>query len=350
VEDAGTALTASEHRRPVPSFHRALTTVQRKFAIFSTESYFREAWDGLVAEFGERAEAVAQRLVVVTFKPEAIVGRRVRSCLAFLLARRFVPILHRVVRHSRRSMREIWRYQWNVATLDRLALSDRLNTATESLWVVLQDVAEPLELPAAVRLRGLKGSALPWLRGPEHLRSVLGGSNRMMTFVHASDEPIDVIREIGITFDRDERLRLYQDVAAGLFRDDTAGVLESAEELYRLHPGHPLELGRSLADLGRALRRRAAERPESRRVIERLERRLRSAESGEALPWREFEAGLREVGLPLDGWDLLVVGSHFVQHDVENAVCTIDEDGRAEWMRGEGEMRDLVGARGGAEA
>jgi hypothetical protein len=285
----------------------------------------------------------------VTLKPEAIAGRRVRSCLEFLLDRRFVPILHRVVRHSRHSLREIWRYQWNVATLDRLALSDRMSTVSESLFLLLQDVNEPLEVPAAVRLRGLKGSALPWLRRPEQLRSVLRGSNRMMTFVHASDEPIDVIREIGITFDREERRRLYREVAGGLFRDASAAVLESAELLYRRHPEHPLELGRSLAELGRALRRRADERPELRPVVEALERRLRSAECGEALPWREFDAGLREVGAPVDGWDALVVGSHFVQHDVENEVCTIDEDGRAEWMRGEGEMRDLVTSGVGGE-
>jgi hypothetical protein len=164
----------------------------------------------------------------------------------------------------------------------------------------------------------------------------------MMTFVHASDEPIDVIREIGILFDRLERDRLYAEIAERLFGDDTAGVLQCAEALYAAHPEHPLDLAQSLDAIERAIAAQLAERPETAAIVERIRRRLRRAECGEALSWRELDADLGALGDPVARWDALVVGSHFVQHDVENEVCTIDDDGRPEWLRGEGTMRDLV--------
>lgn len=328
-------------RRPPGSFRRCLTTIDDKFTVFSTESYFREAWDGALAEFGSGAEALVQRLALVTFKPESIVGRRVGRCLDFLLEHGFVAIAHRRFRYTRRSMREIWRYQWNVATLERLALSDVMNTATESLFVVLQDVQEPLEVPATVRLRGLKGSALPWLRKPDQLRSVLGGGNRMMTFVHCSDEPIDVIREIGICFGRREQRALLREIRGGIFRDRRAEVLDAAEALYEETPAHSLDLDEALASLEATLREAERRRPERAEQVEAVRTRLRLAESGEPLAWRQFEEDLASLGVEAPLWDCVVLGSQFVQHDVENEVCTIDDDGRPEWLRGEGRLCPL---------
>ena len=111
-----------------------LSAVARKAELLPRESYFREAYADLIAN--GRADIMAQRTLAITLKPETLVSGRASLVLDYLREKSFEPFLARVFLHSRCSIREIWRYQWNVATLERLELMERLMCDWASVWVL----------------------------------------------------------------------------------------------------------------------------------------------------------------------------------------------------------------------
>jgi hypothetical protein len=318
----------------VNEWWRTLTTVRQKAEEFGRETYFREAW----AEACEHLDAPAalfQRLAVITFKPEAIVARRVRPGLKFLAERGFRPVVHRRLRFSRHQVRELWRFQWNVATRERMAVMDLMNVASDSLWVALWDETDQLEMPGTVRFRALKGSSLPRERGPETLRAFLGGQNRIMTCLHAADEPIDIVREMGILYDAPDRSALLTELAGPLVSANPS-LAETLEDLEREGPAIDFDIDRATAGLETALNDAAADADPA--LIAAARRTMLACQSGTPLPWHRFVAELNAARVRPKVWDLLQFGAHYVQHDLEEGVCTIDEDGRDGWLRGDGTL------------
>ena len=100
------------------------------------------------------------------YNPDALVGRRIAPCLRLLLVHGFRVLSGAVFTYNRHLIRETWRYQFNLATPDRIAVVDTLLPATPSLLVVLRDERAGGDPPAAVRLGDLKGPSEPSCAGP----------------------------------------------------------------------------------------------------------------------------------------------------------------------------------------
>ena len=301
------------------------STVEQKLDV-AREAYVRES----MSMFPSAVEAAkfAQPLVAVTLKPDAILGSKVPVILKFLEDNEFRIRAARIHRHTRCQIRELWRYQWNVATLDRLALMERLMCEWTSIWLLVEDRQPSKSVPAATRFRALKGSAVPADQKPGQLRTLLAGGNRTMTFVHAADEPFDVLREIGILFDSRERRSVLRDVYARLPSETLhLQVAESARELNTCVPrGSALDLDHAMDVCEELLSGRACNCLSILRDG-RLTGHLRFA-SVDRCGCIDAEPELK--------WAALVLASEYVVHDIENTVCDIDEDGVSGWREGRG--------------
>jgi hypothetical protein len=265
-----------------------------KADLYALDSYFREGcWTF--------ADALPDMLGVALcmMKSEATAGRRLRSGLAALADVGFRPVDAVRFRHNRQTIREVWRYQFNIATRERVEAMDAVLPSTDTVCLVLWDEQwEPGRIPAAVRLNSLKGPADPALRRPEHLRHRLGVVNGLFNFLHISDEPIDVIREIAVLCDEPRRLAMLDRIRAR--HDARPEVFEIFDALERQHPEHDFDLDRSWQRLAQApgaagdlARRRAAgEQPDIHQAL----------------------AAVGEV--PLDApyrWDVLTVVTHLLE-------------------------------------
>ncbi|MEU6721100.1 hypothetical protein ABZ897_57435 [Nonomuraea sp. NPDC046802] len=313
---------------------RALTAVPKKFRYFSRETYFRESWQLARKALGARTLETLQRLAVLTLKPDCVIGRRVEDCITYMAERGFRPILVSPIRYGRSNTREIWRYQWNIATLDRLNLGDVIHTAAPALMVVFTDEHPDDGIPASVRLAGLKGSSLPWDRHPDDLRSRLGGLNRMIVLVHCSDEPVDIVREWGILFDRRALAGLYDRLVEAVADPVTPDLDTPLRSLYARHPPGELGIEAALAELDAALSKSIE--PSRAAAAARVAGAVHAARQGDHLDWQEWFDDLRAARLGLDAWTTTVIGSHYIRHDVPGAVCIISESGRERWLAGEG--------------
>lgn len=308
-----------------PALRRMLTTVPDKLREYERECRFREAYADAEDVLGDALAAVLQRTLALSFKPEAIVGRKVAPALAFLERNGFVPLVVREHVFAGDNLREIWRYQWNVATLDRLAIMDAMNAAAPSMWLCLLDTSAPLTIPATVRFRCLKGSALPTERQPGTLRDELGDAeDRMITYVHGADEPIDVLRELGILFSSPIR----REILAAILRADRARGTAAAE---RVRSKVEAATAQVQFDFEAALLRLQAAASGGA-----FEQQLRIALAGTPARWSELRRAA--AVLTIGEWDVIQVGARLCPHDRDGVICTIDADGRPEWLRGEGVM------------
>lgn len=271
-----------------PRLLAAITRSPVKARLFGADTYLREAaWT-----FADHVDDVLGTALCV-LKPDAAVGRRYGTAVEALRDHGFRPVDVLRVRHSRLTIRETWRFQLNFADRERIATMDLYLRSLDSVLLVLRDERHrPGAVPASVRLASLKGPATAELRRPEHLRERLGALNGLFNFVHTADEPIDVLRDLGLLLEEGDRIRVRTRILARHDASEEArrvfDAIESATPPHDLDPERSWQrLTRSAAPAGETARARAAGRTVTATEL------LRAAQHSDADP--------------ADLWDLLSV-------------------------------------------
>ncbi|MFJ7965587.1 nucleoside-diphosphate kinase [Streptomyces sp. NPDC096324] len=246
----------------------------------------------------ETAHRALLRSTFVMFKPDAVVGRRVEPALAFLAGHGFEPLGALTVRVDARVCRELWRYQINAAPLAVIRAVDMiLESGPPCLFVALRDTRGPERTgtTAAERLAELKGSSKNRSVDGGSLRGALGCELMCLNFLHAPDDPADLIREVGVLLPR-RRAQALSLLAADVSPLGVAEPAALAAELYATHPAHaltrPVPSGASTHhELPGDTSRRPAD---PRSLLARVERLAGDAD-----------------GLPL--WDRIVIAAELVE-------------------------------------
>ncbi|MFJ9924889.1 MULTISPECIES: nucleoside-diphosphate kinase [Streptomyces] len=223
-----------------------VTWSERKADLYAVDQYFREA----VWTFGDITERMLG-IALCMLKSEATAGRRLRPALRILREAGFHPVDAVRFRHDRMTIREVWRYQFNIASRERIEAMDVILPSTETVALVLRDEHwRPGAVPAAVRLNALKGPADPAQREPEHLRHQLGVVSGLFNFTHISDEPADVLRELAVICDEPRRELIRRRILDD--HDARPDALEIFQELEDRHPEHDFDLEASWRRLAAA--------------------------------------------------------------------------------------------------
>src|SRR5438876_2267432 len=180
---------------------RELSALPRKWHCYAEDPYFRESWHDCQARFQTHVFEILQRVALVMFKPEAQFGDRFARTMRFLLGHGFQPVVGGSLLMNYWSCRELWRFQWQEIALPRIRACAFLTSLDESFLVLLLG-SRPTDMPASTRLASLKGITSD---DQNSLRALLGARGPILSFVHISDEPADVIRELGILVDSAKR-------------------------------------------------------------------------------------------------------------------------------------------------
>src|SRR5580658_1224326 len=162
-------------------------------------------------------------------RPDAVAGGQAANILPALRDLGFVPIAARSVRLSLDQTRELWRYQANVSTRERLRLLDLIMTSAPSLYILFRDATERVSAPATVHLTYLKGTAIVENRRKWHLRTMAGPKvANIVSYVHVSDDPADMVREIALLFPRRQWLDLMNEAEQATDRTEKVRSLLAA--------------------------------------------------------------------------------------------------------------------------
>ncbi|MEX3670571.1 hypothetical protein AB3X82_20515 [Paraburkholderia phenoliruptrix] len=325
---------ATDYIDPLPAPHdwARLTAAPAKPMLFATDIYFRECWAEAVGSWSTDTAGVARRLGLLIFKPDAIVGRRVERAVEFMNRHGFRVVHASVVHLNRYVSAELWRYNWNFATVDRIRLSTLLYDACDTLALIVANsdpAADHAPVPVSVRLSELKGSASKPNGDGTRMRELLGMPNRLLNFVHIADEPADIIRELGIVFDAAERQAVLDGIAQALDGSAEVDVATHASHLYETVREHDLDFGRSLERLVAS----GAMSPEAAVG-------MREASGSRSLTWPELA---RTIALDEHNrWDFLTVGTTLLCDEREGHADLLPGTVATDWIRG-----DLSGPNAG---
>ncbi|WP_433386931.1 nucleoside-diphosphate kinase [Micromonospora sp. KLBMP9576] len=227
---------------------RGLTADPAKREAYRYDTYLREGlrWFARSADPG-----CPEDVTFVVLKPDAVAGRRCDLILDLLRERGWSPVAATVMRFDPLLTRELWRYQFNAASEQRIAVVDHLLGSGPSLLVLLRDIVRPGGLPASVRLTAAKGAAEPRAARASDLRTRIGRVNGLFNFIHTADDPADVIRELQLFSYRTGwdwcRRSLVRPSAAttGAGQQDT-WLRDLLAEVTAEIPAHDLDLSASL--------------------------------------------------------------------------------------------------------
>ncbi|MFD4794889.1 MULTISPECIES: hypothetical protein [Streptomyces] len=211
-----------------------ITSYADKARLYSLEATFRESLHAY-SRAGALDDATLGRQTCAMglglFRPDAIAHGKVEAALAYFARLGLRPTYCIVTQVAPHMVRDVWRYQLNVASGERICLLDLLFDATPSL-LVLFGADSDIPVPCAALMADSKGEADPDIREGWELRSHLGSPHRIEVYMHIADEPIDVVRDGGILLGPDGFATAMLAPRDG---DETSRVLRLAQEIERDH-------------------------------------------------------------------------------------------------------------------
>ena len=306
-----------------------LSCSPRKRELFAVDPYFRDAWDDMVDRWG--TEETIDRLLSfasVIFRPDALVVRGVRRGLNAIRELGFVPIAGTTFRYNRMTVREGWRYQLNIATRQRIDVMDMIMPATDSLYLMMKRTSPDPKLPASTYLSSQKGPSLPEHREPHHLRALIGEAQvSVLTYVHISDEAADLIRELGVFFDRPQRLEILK--AIEVSQDISKTLDPVVEQLYSKIPEHQLNFTETIDRITRMVRekQRSADHPPLATLLDLCE----DIRDGVSRDWQRLLDLLDRSRITIDHWDRVAIAAPLAEKHL-NEEDLIPDISLADWV------------------
>jgi hypothetical protein len=231
----------------IDAYAAGLTTDPDKSRYYAQDIYYRETVQQLEGWDPAERRRLLQTHSYLLFKPEALVARKVEPALRYLAERGIEANFAAPLTFNRSMLRSLWWYQLNAAPLTIARACDLLINDWEMLLIGFVDTkADPDGGPldsGARRLSDLKGSSRDIGKGLGLLRDELGCTTTCLNFIHAPDEPADVVREIGVLFDRAARQSVFASMG------EQQNVQSAVEAAYALYDEDDLELEPSLERL-----------------------------------------------------------------------------------------------------
>ncbi|WP_423395536.1 hypothetical protein [Burkholderia sp. LMG 21824] len=300
-----------------------LTSEAPKRHQFSSDLYFRECWPDWVTILGSDPHRHLHSLAMLCAKPDAVVARRLRPMLQYVIERGFQPIGVERTEFNRHSMREIWRYDWHVYPVDRLDFSTRWFSACPTLTFFLRDTQPIPGVPASVRLSDLKGGPVAAFRRPDDMRSVLAPPNRVLNFVHIPDEPADIVRELGILFERNQRINLIQRLHANFDSNLHERLVSAIDQIESEVPVHDLDIQASMMRLqaAGAIQKQAA----AKLAI--------ALANEEKLGWDQLTELVDMDCKQADRWDIICLASWLIPLERTNVTGLLETGTLQTWRR-----------------
>lgn len=187
-----------------------LTRTPTKASLYQRDPFFREAAYHFGAAVEDQIPSAIFKITLVVLRPDCLIMSKGLNLLQLIEDCGFSVLIYRVKSISRVMMRLMWLYPFSHASVDRLHVLDRLFDLAPSVILLVWNRCSGPDWPASVNLSLRKGPADPVNRPGHDLRTILESPNRILSLFHVSDEPADVLRELGILFNFYERAELFR--------------------------------------------------------------------------------------------------------------------------------------------
>jgi nucleoside diphosphate kinase len=270
-----------------------------------------------IVEHSTLAEFVRSHALTL-IKPDALAFRSATRYLTMLRERGFRIVAVRRVTLDRNATALLWRYRIDATRLDRLYFINRLNALSDAVLLILLDerwASAGGNYWACNRLSSEKGPANPSERCLGHIRSNLGCPSSLLSSIHTSDEPADLLRELVILLDRSGLARVVQEATA----PDGAGAdlacrraNQMIEELSATTRQVNLDAAAAAYNILCAIENFRNVSDAHRSMLHGL---IRGASKCCLKDWWRCFERFQRIGAVIDGWDEVVIASDIVDLD-----------------------------------
>jgi nucleoside diphosphate kinase len=278
-----------------------LTPNEVKHRFYRDDADFLSAVEAAFGRWGgaSRIAGWLWNAAALILRPDAIAGGQAGYVFPMLRRHGFEPLVVRAVHVGAARAEALWRYQFNVATPERRALLGRVMSMGEALYLIVRDRTTRMCAPATVHLTYLKGTAVISRRKPGHLRTVAGPAvANLLSYVHVSDDPADMLREMAVLFDRVAVVEILTELEAGI--DRTGAAMREIRRLETLVPTDVLTLEDAALAMAHLGQHGLALWSEWRDIVARA-KTCRSFVTGESYAGRDATIpDDKELSLPLD--------------------------------------------------
>ncbi|WP_435109203.1 nucleoside-diphosphate kinase [Nocardiopsis synnemataformans] len=182
-----------------------LTADHGKRTRYGNDPYLRESWASLRAQVGtDQAYCLATTTALVWVRPDCFASGGASAVLSRIGRAGFEVLASTPASLDRAGVRGLWWSELDRATAERLLLLDAVVALGPGMLVWLH---HPGNEPTRI-MNQLKGPNTVRGRSDDQLRSVAQSPNRLLTMVHASDDPADVVRELGLFLPWTQRVQI----------------------------------------------------------------------------------------------------------------------------------------------
>lgn len=195
-----------------------------KRALYGIDIDFIDGWQSLTSVVsGDLLKRWTDEVAIALLKPDAFIRGLGEGILDYLREVGFTVLAMQSCQVDQAVSRNLWRYQWNMASSERrTATSDYMDLAP-SLLLALQ--APPVAERASELLARVKGVAT--VVGTGSLRATFGATNVIINLLHTADEPADAVREVRVFLDA-ERAQDFLERAARALTGELAATEHGA--------------------------------------------------------------------------------------------------------------------------
>ena len=188
---------------------------------YFSDSLFRESLSQAMCLLSPSFPRHIDSATVLLIRPDALCLGVANELIEAVRGLGFLPVAYFWRPIGRIEMHYLWRYPFSHASLDRIKVLEVILGLSESLLVILSRQDRRGSVSASVELSIRKGSSLRERRHEDDLRSIVQSPNRILSLFHTSDESIDVVRELGILLEREDRRMAYEAIRKGVNQQDT---------------------------------------------------------------------------------------------------------------------------------
>lgn len=307
----------------------ALTRHPIKSALYSREPYVREAALDVNEVLGDNAVPTLLIHGLVLVRPDGVALGRTTAVVEFFTARGFAVADVRTVSSSPTVWRTLGIYQLTQASLDRILVNELIMTGDAIALLFCRRDGSPL--PAAVEVSALKGPAQQENQSADCLRRAIGQPNRLFSLVHSADEPVDVLRELAILFQKHERREVLRAMRTPALNRSATELLERIRRDDTLPPRH-FDPVRSRSLVQQAIDARlsnAVDLSPAQALL--LRRGAAELNGGTGHRFAEFLGALLDAGIAVDPWDLAVAASEVITTEQPGTAKIIENFGVKAW-------------------
>ncbi|PKD38273.1 hypothetical protein CWO84_24000 [Methylomonas sp. Kb3] len=204
---------------------------------YGQEPYYQEALQAFLSS--SNPEYWLQKHTFLLLKPDAFPPRSFDKIIHGLTVDGFGVVKAIPIRLGRFHIRELWRYEYNLANVQRYPLLDMLLSSGDSILLIIRDILG--QGCASERLTSLKGASDPAIRSKNSLRTRIGAANGTLNFIHTPDEPIDVVRELGVLLPSNEVADLITETSNNDVVSNSI-LSEIGKKISKNYPSHELTL------------------------------------------------------------------------------------------------------------